>query len=213
VLLNTLTPGTGPQDIYGFTLGAGDNLELANILGNTLALPNLSDAAQFITVTDVGGNTVLSVDPTGHGQAGTPFAVLENTTLTLAQLLAGGALAYDPAWVNVVAPAGGTFTFRSSGGEGALLQNVAGGATASVLAGFSLAEGDGINVRSILTAADLQTDLTNIGNYFSTVETGGNTQLWFDPTGSGHGGTLETTFQNASLTMNDLLSHSALHLG
>jgi hypothetical protein len=42
---------------------------------------------------------------------------------------------------------------------------------------------------------------------------GGNTQLWFDPTGSGHGGTLETTFQNTSLTMNDLISHSALHLG
>jgi hypothetical protein len=213
VLLNVLTPGVGPQDIYGFAPGAGDNLQLANILGKTLALPNLSDAGQFITATEVGGNTVLSVDPTGHGLAGTPFAVLENTTQTVAQLVAGGALTYDPAWVNVVAPSGGTFAFRSAGAEGALLQNVTGGAAASVLTGFSLANDDGINVRAILAAADLQADLTNIGNYFSTVETGGNTQLWFDPTGSGHGGTLETTFQNTSLTMNDLISHSALHLG
>ncbi len=212
VLVGQLQNGVGPEQISGFALGAGDNLELANILNKTLALPNLSDIAQFITATDSGGNTILSVDVTGHGLAGTPFAVLEGTSLTLSQLLAGHALSYDPTPTWVPAPLGSAFQFRSQGGEGAVLQNVTAHATAATLAGFSLAAGDGISVKDILSAASIQADLTNIGNYFSTVETGGNTQIWFDPHGSGHGGTLEATLLNTSVTMNDLLSHSALQL-
>jgi hypothetical protein len=212
VLLNPIAPGIGPQQISGFALGAGDNLELANILNKTLAAPTLSNVGNFIAVTDVGGNTILSVDPTGQGGAGTAFAVLENTTLTLSQLLAGSALTFDPTPTQTPVAPGTTFLYRTEGAETAGLQSAGPHACAALLNGFSLANGDGIDVVNILSAADIQTDLSNIGNYISTVETGGNTQIWFDPNGSGHGGTLEAVLQNTSVTMNDLLSHSALHL-
>jgi len=212
VLVGQLQNGILPEQISGFALGAGDNLELANILNKTLALPNLSNIAQFITVTDAGGNTTLSVDTTGHGLAGTPFAVLEGTSLSLSQLLAGNALTYDPTPTWTPAPLGSAFQFRAAGSEGAVLQNVGTNAIPATLAGFSLAQGDGIGVGNILSDASVQADLTNIENYFSTVETGGNTQIWFDPNGSGQGGTLEATLLNTSVTMTDLLSHSALHL-
>lgn len=212
VLLNQIEPGIGPQLLYGFNAASGDNLELANILNKTLALPNLSDIGQFISVTDSGGNTTVSVDATGHGLAGTPFAVLEGTSLTLSQLLAANALMYDPTPTWVPSQLGSAFTFRVSGSEGVILQNISGSAQPQTLSGFSLAEGDAIDVRNILSAASVQADLSNIGSYFSTVETGGNTQLWFDPNGLGTGGTLEAVLQNTSLSMTDLLSHSALHL-
>lgn len=212
VLLNQIEPGIGPQIVDGFNAAAGDNLELANILNKTLALPNLSDIGRFISVTDSGGNTTLSVDPTGQGLAGTPFAVLEGVSLTLSQLLADNALKYDPTLTWMPAQLGSNFTFRSFGLEGVVLQNIRGAAQPQTLTGFSLAEGDIIDVRNILEDASVHADLTNIANYFSTVETGGNTQLWFNPNGSGTGGTLEAVLQNTSLSMTDLISHAALHL-
>ncbi len=212
VLLNQIEPGIGPQIINGFNAAAGDNIELAKILNLTLAQPNLSDIGRFISVTDSGGNTTLSVDPTGEGHAGTPFAVLQGTSLTLSQLLSANALMYDPSPAWTVPTLGTTFTFRASGSEGVTLHHISTGVQPQALSGFSLAGGDAISVANILSAANVQADISNIGNYFSTVDTGGNTQLWFDPNGSGSGGTLEAVLQNTSLSMTDLLSHSALHL-
>jgi hypothetical protein len=211
VLLLPASPGIPAQQIYGFALNVGDNLELAKILAGTAASPTLSNIADYITVTDGNGNTTLSLDPTGHGGAGTPFAVLEGVTATLSQLLAANALVYDPATIAAAAAAGGTFAYRAAGEETAVLQNVAGGAPTQ-LGGFSLAADDGINVAAILKSADILADISNIENYISTVQTGGATQLWFDPTGSGSGGTLEAVLQNTSVTITSLLAHSALHL-
>jgi hypothetical protein len=211
VLLNPAAPGIPTQQINGFALNAGDTLELAKILSGTQASPTLSNIANYITVTESGGNTTLALDPTGHGGAGTPFAVLEGVTATLSQLLVANALVYDPANIAVAAAPGASFACRAAGEETVLLQNVTGG-TPTQLTGFSLAADDGINVAAILKSADVLADISNIDNYFSTVQTGGNTQLWFDPTGSGSGGTLEAVLQNTSVTITSLLAHSALHL-
>jgi hypothetical protein len=212
VALGHVVPGAGPQIIDNFNPAQGDLLELANILNRTTAMPNLNDLANYVTVTNVGGDTILSVDKTGHGGAGTPFADLHGVTMTLSQLLAANALAFDPTNVMMRMQPNTTFTFRAEGGVTAMLNDVHGNTGTNQLANFNLGAGDGIDIAMILNHAGLTVDFNTIQNYFSTTEQGGNTNLYFDPTGSGHGGTLEATLQNTSVTLNDLLAHSAVHL-
>jgi len=211
-LLGRIMPGVAPQVLNGFTGADGCKLELNNILAYTNALPNMSNIANYITATDTGGNTILSFDHTGAGQTGTPFAVLTGVTETLAQLLSQNALVFDPTRLQVNVSAGANFTCRAVGEETVSLQPVLGNAAAAQIANFSVSADDGLDVTKILSQANIQADVTNINSYFSTVETGGNTQLWFNPDG-GSGGTLEAVFQNTNFSINDLLAHSALTTG
>jgi hypothetical protein len=211
VLLRPLVTGMGPQEIVNFNAAANDKLELAGILNRTGAAPNLSNIASYITATVEHGDTILSVDKTGTGQAGNAFAQLDGVTVTVAQLIASGALAYDPTNIRVFAPPGSTLTYRAAGTESAMLPNTTGSEHPVQLAGFSLAAGDGINVEPILAAAGLAPDFSSIASFLTTTQAGANTDLWFNASGGG-GGTLEAVFQNTTVSVNDLLAHSALHL-
>ncbi len=211
VLLRSMVTGMGAQEIINFNAAANDKIELANILNRTAAAPNLSNIASYITATDVNGNTILSVDKTGAGQPGVAFAQLDGLTVTVAQLVAAGALEYDPTNIRVFAAPSTTLTYRAAGTESAMLPNITGTQHAVQLAGFSLANGDGINVDMLLTAAGIAPDFSSIASFLTATQSGANTDLWFNPSG-GTGGTLEAIFQNTTVTINDLLAHSALHL-
>jgi len=121
-------------------------------------------------------------------------------------------LLFDPTPITPSVVPGVTFVYRSEGTETALLADVHGQVPVTQLSGFSLTSGDGIDVGVILQDSGIKADLTNIQNYVSLANVGGNTQLWFDKLGSGHGGTLEAVLQGVNVTMPDLLAHNALHL-
>jgi len=209
-VLGHIAPGTAPAQIYNFNPSLTDKLELKNILNYTNALPNLSNVANYITASVSNGNTTLYFDKTGSGHQGIAFATLEGVATSVSQLLAQNALLFDPSGVTMFANPGKTFVCRSEGMETVQLANIQAGQGATQVQGFSVGLADGLDVTNILNQAGIQADISSIGNYLSTVESGGNTQLWFNANGAGSGGTLEAVFQGTSFSINDLLSHSAL---
>ncbi len=216
ILLRPIGAAMAPQEIKNFDPTKGDVLELKSALNKTAARPDLTNLASYVTATYTGGNTVLSVDSTGHGLTGTAFAVLDGVHVSVADLVADHAVVFDPTQTSVLAKAGMTFICRPEGAENIVLADVHGSMAASQIQGFSLGLGDGVDVMSQLTHAGISTDLANIENYVTVTHAGGNTSLWFDATGAGHngtaGGTLEAVFQNSTFAVSDLLAHSALQL-
>jgi hypothetical protein len=205
-------PGIGPEQINGFNPDQADVLELRAILNPTLALPDLSNIGNYVTSTTVGGNTILSIDATGHGLAGTAFAQLNGVSLSLAQLLAADALSFDPSAVTVAAPRGQVFQFRSEGNETANLPASPAQSGFASLQGFSLSAGDALGIGSMLAANHIDPATANLANYISAAQSGGSTALWFNPAGSGHGGGVEfALLQNTTVTVASLLAHNALH--
>ena len=206
-------PGIGPEQINGFDPTRSDVLQLRAVLNPTTALADLSNIAHYITATIVGGATVLSVDATGAGLPGVAFAQLNGVTMTLAQLIAHHALAYAPTATSAEAKAGATFVFRAAGQETAVIDVATHGAAAPQLHGFSLAAGDALSVHNILQAANLSIIPATLANYFSTTQSNGATSLWFNPAGSGHGGSVVATLQNTLVSLSDLVSSGAINLG
>jgi hypothetical protein len=213
VKLLPIAPGIGPQQINGFNPDLADVLELQAILNPTTAAPDLSNIRNYISATTVGGNTVLSVDPAGAGAAGTPFAQLNGVSLTLSQLLADDALVFTPSEVAVAARPGQVFQFRSEGDEIAetpALPALKGFAT---LQGFSFTNGDALGLGDMLAAGHVTATLADLGNYISAEQSGGSLSLWFDSTGSGHGGGAEfALLQNTTGSFASLMAHDALRL-
>jgi hypothetical protein len=211
--LRATATGIAAQEITNFSAAAGDNLQLKNILNYTTAAPDLSNIGNYISATTVNGNTILSVDTTGTGQAGTPFAELMGVSATLSQLVSENALIFTPTAVNVLAAPNMTFICRPEGEENVAVVNVHGSYGPTTIQDFSLANDDQLNLVHVLAAANVQADLANIGNFVSLVDTGGNTQVWFNANGNGQGGgTMECVLQNTSITLDQLLAHSGLNL-
>jgi hypothetical protein len=202
-------PSAPSAILNNFNPTNGDLIELKNTLNYTTANPDLSNIANYITAVQSGGNTTLYLDKTGTAHLGTAFAVLEGVNITVSQLVADHALAFDPTGITMLATPSTVFQCRPEGMETVFLSNIHGTQAAQQVQGFSVNQADGLDVSKILTASNIQTDIANIGNFFSTVETGGNTQLWFNPNGSGTGGTLEAVFQGSNFTLNDVSSHNA----
>jgi len=211
--LRAIVPGIGPQQINGFDPDKADVLELQAILNPTTAMPDLSDVGQYISATTVNGNTILSLDPTGHGGAGTAFAELNGTSLTLQQLMDDNALSFTPSAVTVAAPGGQVFQFRPEGDETANLPANPAHSGFATLEGFSLASTDSLGLGAMFAASHVDPVMANLASYISAVQNGGSTTLWFDQTGSGHGGGVEfASLQNTQVTVASLVAHNAFHL-
>jgi hypothetical protein len=206
-------PGIAPQQIIGFNPDAADVLELRNILNPTTASANLSDVGDFINANTVNGNTILSVDHTGLGEPGVAFAQLDGVSLTVSQLLADGALVYDPSAVTISAAAGQAFTFRPDGDETVILPGNPSQGGYSTLEDFSLGNGDALDLTNILANSHKVPTIADLGNYVSATQIGGSTELFYDATGSGLGGGVELALlQNTNVTFASLVAHGAFHL-
>ncbi len=203
--------GIAPQQIFGFDPTKADTLELNGVLNATTANPNLSDLQNYVSVTNSGGNTTLALDKTGTGQAGTPFAVLEGTTLTLNQLLADNAISFTPTAVTVAPNPAQVFAFRPEGQEQATL-NPSPHSPAQQIQDFSLTNGDVIDFAKVFANANVHTDMTQIANYVTATQSGTSTVLSLDPTGGGHVGAAFAVLQQTSTTVSALLSHNSLSL-
>jgi hypothetical protein len=213
VKLLAVEPGVAAQQINGFNPDLADVLELQAILNPTTASPDLSNVQNYIKATTVGGNTILSVDPTGTGQAGTAFAQLNGVSVTLSQLLADDALTFTPSKIELTAGAGKVFQFRPEGDEIASLPTSPAHNGFATLQAFSLGNGDVLDIGNMLAASKVSPDMANLGNFISAQQSGGSTSLWFDATGSGHGGGAEfALLQNTTTTVASLTAHNAWRL-
>jgi hypothetical protein len=212
--VNLLGPeaGKGPEQINGFDPTKGDALQLQKILNPTTAAPDLSNVQNYISAQTVDGATILSLDPTGTGQPGTPFAQLNGVSLTVSQLLADDALVFTPSPVTTFAAGGQAFQFRSEGDETAFIVEDPAFKGFATLQNFSLTNGDALDVAGLLSFNHVSANAADLGNYISAHQSGGSTSLWFDQTGSGHGGVEFALLHNVNTTFAGLTSHNALHL-
>jgi len=204
--------GIAPQQIFGFDPDKADTLELNGVLNATTANPDLSNLGNYIHVTSASGNTTLAVDKTGTGQAGTPFAVLDGTTLTLNQLLADHAISFTATPATVATSPAQVFAFRPEGQEQVNL-NPSPHSPAQQIQNFSLGNGDVIDFAKVLANANVHTDMTHIANFVTATQSGTSTVLSLDPTGAGHVGTAFAVLQQTSTTMSALLANHALSMG
>jgi len=210
--LNIAAPGVAPQQFANFNPTGADVLDLSKVLNNTPANPNLSNLASYVTATVVDGNTILSVLPsdTGPNTVATPFAEILGQSVTVAQLVADNAISFTPTLATVQAFAGMTFLFRPEGNELAAVGTSAKLGPAQIH-GFSLTDGDDLNVKSAFVMDNVQADMSQINSYLSTTENNGNTTIWFDKTGSGHGGGLAiAVLDNSNVTIGELVTNHAI---
>jgi hypothetical protein len=206
-------PGIAPEQIIGFNPNEADILELRNILNPTTALPNLSNVSNYISAEIVNGNTILSVDDTGTGQKGVAFVQLDGVSTSVTQLMADSALVFDPTAVTVAAHGGTVLQFRSEGNETAMLPSNPAHRGYATLQDFSSAKGDALDLANTFANNNVSPTMADLGNYISAVQSGGSTTLWFDATGSGHGGGVElASLQNTSVSFAGLVAQGALHL-
>ena len=211
LMLQPPSTGIATQQINNFNPSVADIFDLTRILNNTTAAPNLSNLANYVTATETAGNTVLSIDPTGSGAAGTPFAVLAGVTITLAQLLTDGAMVFNPIAATVDVPAGTSATYRPEGNETMLLGPRL-PTTPTSLSNFSLTNLDQIDFRVLFANAGITATLGTIANYLSTTASGASTILDFHQNGAASPGVAFAILQNVSVSMPDLISHGSLSL-
>lgn len=83
---STSLPALKPE-IYNFNPG-NDILDLARTLAGTGIAADMSNITSYLSTTSSGGNTVLSVDPTGGHGAATAIATIMGKSLTLATMVA-----------------------------------------------------------------------------------------------------------------------------
>ena len=211
----TLAPAAraiATQQVDNFNPAKADILDLTRILNPTTAAPNLSNVQDYITATETGGNTVLSVDPTGSGAVGTPFAVLEGVTITLAQLLSDGAMAFSPTNATIGAAAGTSATFRPEGKEVIVLGGHVPTGTLTSLANFSLTDQDQIDFRLLFANYGISATLGTIADYISTTASASSTIFDFHQNGADSPGVAIAVLQNVSVTFASLLSHGSISL-
>ncbi len=84
--------GQGLDTIFGFALANSDKLDLTRTLASVASSVDLTNVGTYITASTSGGNTTLSVDPTGGHGTPYAFASLQGVTATVAQLVAYGDL-------------------------------------------------------------------------------------------------------------------------
>ncbi len=85
--------GAGVETVTGFAFGNGEVLDLRNAMLGSMWNGDPTTIGNFVTTTQSGGNTFVSVAPTGHG-GGSTVAVLAGLNTDLATLTAHHAISY-----------------------------------------------------------------------------------------------------------------------
>jgi hypothetical protein len=91
--LPTAPAQRGFASLQGFSLTAGDALGIGNMLAASHVDPATANLANYISAAQSGGSTSLWFNAAGAGHGGgVEFALLQNTNVTVASLLAHNAL-------------------------------------------------------------------------------------------------------------------------
>ena len=92
----TLVPrGGGVDTVSGFSVDAGDKIDLGMLLSSTgVSLNDFSIIGNYLTSSTAGGSTALSFDPSGQG-GGSVIAVLSGTSTSVSDLVAHNAITFN----------------------------------------------------------------------------------------------------------------------
>jgi len=213
--------GAAAAQLQGFSLAAGDTLDLGPILRAANLSITAAELGNFFSTTESNGSTLLWFNATGTGA--TPgngtivVAVLENTQVSMSQLLSASALnvgaPITPTAVQPLMHLGCTnivLTYRLEGQETVCLQSPSHGV--QQLAGFNAAMGDVIGVDDILKTTPVPANLAGVGNFITSTVSAAGTTLFFDRTGQGLQGSAFAVLQGVDTTVAQLVADGAMQV-
>ena len=211
--------GAAAPQLQGFSLTAGDTLDVSPILQAANVSVATAELGDYFSTTESNGSTLLWFNPAGSGA--TPgngaivVAVLENTQVSMSQLLSANALNIRaPITPTAVAPlmqmgcTNDVITYRLEGQQTVCLQSPSHGV--QQLAGFNAAMGDVIGLDDILETTPVPDDLAGVGNYITSSVSAAGTTLYFDPTGQGLQGTAFAVLQGVDTTVAQLVADGGM---
>ena len=145
------------------------------------------------------------------GNGAIVVAVLENTQVSMSQLLSANALNVGaPVTPTAVQPlmhmgcTNNVITYRLEGQETVCLQSPSHGV--QQLAGFNAAMGDVIGVDDILETTPVPANLAGVGNFITSTVSAAGTTLFFDRTGQGLQGSAFAVLQGVDTTVAQLVA-------
>ncbi len=214
--------GAAAPQLQGFSLTAGDALDISTILQVANVSITTAELGDYFTTTISNGSTLLWFNPAGSGA--TPgngaivVAALENTQLSMSQLLAANALTIRaPVTTTTVVPlmqmgcTNNVITYRLEGHQTVCLQSPSHGV--QQLAGFNAAVGDVIGLDNILEDTPVPYDLAGVGAYITSSVSAAGTTLYFDPTGQGLQGSAFAVLQGVDTTVAQLVADGGMGYG
>jgi hypothetical protein len=117
----------------------------------------------------------------------------------------------DPPVTAAATGGSSTPTFiNAAAGEQVIAMPVA-GAGLDDISGFSLTNGDVLDFTAALQGTAWHGDLTQVGNFITAVANAGETDLYLDPTGHGHGA-MVAALDGVNTTVASLFAHNAIRV-
>ncbi len=209
--------GAAAAQLRGFSLAAGDTLDVQPILQTANVPVTAAELGAYFSTTENNGSTLLWFNAAGTGavpgDGATVVAVLENTQLSMSQLVSAMNVGapITPTAVQSLMHMGCTnnvITYRLEGLETVCLQSPSQGV--QQLAGFNAAMGDVIGLDDVLDTTPVQGGLAGVGAYITSTVSAAGTTLYFDPTGQGLQGSAIAVLQGVDTTVAQLIADGGL---
>ena len=203
----SITPNGNSASSHDVALLQGSTVSLANIQLQSLLIPDGSTATAGVTITDTGVGTA-TVSGLQSGVA---------TALARATYTATAGTAADPTtnsltllgWNNVLDAGPGT-NFLNGLQPGDIFRLNAAGQGLDTISGFTLTNGDKIDVGRALSGLNVASDLSNVGNFLTATVSGTDTILSVNPTGAAGGASAIARLMNVNTSVSQLLSDHSL---
>jgi hypothetical protein len=164
------------------------------------------------TATGFGGYNTATHVLTVLGAGNTTIAELTfNGSYTLGnfQIADNGLTIIDPPVTAATTGVSSTPAFINASGGDDVIALPSAGAGFDAISGFSLTNGDVLDFTAALQGTAWHGDLTQVGDFISAVQNGGETDLYLDPTGQGHGA-MVAALDGVNTSLASLLAHGAI---
>jgi HPt (histidine-containing phosphotransfer) domain-containing protein len=223
----TLKIDVGQTLEVGSTVASTQTAVFASTTG-TLSLDeplNFAGSITNFTGSDqiyLGGETITGFG--GYNTATHVLTVLGTGNATIAQLTFNGSYTLgnfsvsnnglyilDPPVTAAMTGGSSTPTFINAAAGNQVIAMPVAGAGVDDISGFSLTNGDVLDFTAALKGAAWHGDLTQVGNFVTTVANASDTDLYLDPTGHGHG-SMVAALDGVNTTVASLLTHNAIRV-
>jgi Ca2+-binding RTX toxin-like protein len=210
---------SGSQGSATISLGQGNNVVTASGWNNLISAGNgnntisAGDGSETVTLGS-GVNTVQSggwnnTITVGSGQN----AIVAGSGNETVNLAAGSDVVTLSGWTNLVTSNGGHAVV--SGGAGNTYQiDAVGNAGGVDVTDFGTATNDVLDLSKLLANSSWNHQASSISNFLRVADTGGNTVVSFDASGSGAGFSVVATLGGSNFaSLADMQNHAAVRLG
>ncbi len=205
---STITVGATPTGTTSITAsgwgdqitstGAGNVSVAGSTGGTTITLGNgnhsINLSGGYNSVTTGAGTSTITMGTTGQSEAHTG---------------AGGSTIFAGAWNNVLDAGAGVNFLHGGAGNDTFVLNGAGQGMDNIY-GFSLTNGDKLDLIRTLSSVSSAVDVTNVRNYITSSVSNGDTVLYVDPTGGNGSAAAFATLVGTTATVANLVARNQL---